>query len=94
MKTIDKLIIKAKKQCEMGLKLSCGMISPCEEEPGKWVARGELWNYIPYNKQGHRLEFATCICDSVDDALDALNELSEQYPNKNDITIIVDDLVE
>ena len=56
---------------------------------GKWEAHGQLWNYIPYNKAGHKLEIATCICDSIEDALEALNQLSEE---DRDVRIIIDSL--
>jgi len=37
---------------------------------------------------------AKCICDSVDDAIEALNELGEKYPNDRNVTIIIDDMLE
>lgn len=93
MKNIDRLIIKAKKKCGVD-RLVLAFIYPSETEPGKWIARGDIWNGIPYGKSGHKLEFATCICDSVDDALQALDELAEKHPNNKDVQIIIDDLEE
>ena len=46
MKTVDRLIIKAKKKCGVD-RLEIGFISPSEREPGRWVASGDLWNLIP-----------------------------------------------
>lgn len=92
MKALDRLIIKAKKKCGTDLKLHFGMIYPSETEPGKWVARGDLWNGIPYDKPESKGEYATCICDSIEEAEAALQELGEKYPNNKDITIIIDDV--
>lgn len=93
MNRLDKLIIKAKKVCgTTELRLSYGIIYPIDG--GKWKAEGSLWNYIPHNKFGSRFEKASCICDSVEDAIEALEQLGEQYPNKEDITIIIDDIPE
>ncbi|MBO4998175.1 MAG: hypothetical protein J6D02_09280 [Lachnospira sp.] len=89
MKTIDKLIIKARNKYDAELKIA--FIYPSESEPGKWVARGDIWNDIP----GSGVTHAICDgCVSVDDAMQALDELKEKYPNCNDISIIIDDLIE
>jgi hypothetical protein len=90
MKHIDRLIIKAKKTCGITeLRFSLGMVYPIDGD--KWVARGQLWNYIPCGKPGHRLEIATCTCNSVEDAIEALEQLSEEYPNKEDVPILTMD---
>ncbi len=89
MKTIDRLIIKAKKKCGAD-KLIIAFIYPSEKEPGKWVARGDIWNGVHRSGVTH----AICICDSVDDAIQALNELSEKHPNDKDLRIFIDDLEE
>lgn len=93
MKDIDRLIIKAKKKCGVD-RLTVALIYPSEIEPGKWIARGSIWNEIPYGKSGHKLEFATCVCDSVDSALQELDELAEKNPNNKDVQIKIDDLEE
>ena len=59
-----------KKKCGVD-RLVLAFVYPSDTEPGKWIARGNIWNGIPYGKSGHRLEFATCVCDSVDAALQA-----------------------
>lgn len=89
MKTIDRLIIKAKKKCGAD-RLVLAFVYPSESEPGKWVARGDIWNGIP----GSGITSAICTCTSVDDALQALEELAEKHPNNKDIRIIIDDLEE
>lgn len=89
MKTIDRLIIKAKKKCGAD-KLIVAFIYPSEKESGKWVAKGDIWNGVPRSGVTH----AICICDSVDDAIQALNELSEKHPNDKDLRIFIDDLQE
>lgn len=92
MKALDRLIIKAKKKCGADLKLHSGIIYPSEIEPGKWIARGDLWNGIPYDKPGNRVEYKTYVCNSIEEAEIALQELGEQYPNNKDIAIIIDNV--
>lgn len=87
MKPLDRLIIKAKKKCGVD-RLEVGFISPSETEPGKWVAMGQIWNGIP----GSGVTSASCLCDSIEEAEKALQELGEKYPNNKDITIIIDDV--
>lgn len=90
VKTIDRLIIRAKKKCGAD-RLTVAFIYPSESEPGKWVARGDIWNGVP----GSGVTQAICDgCASVDDALQALEELAEKHPNNKDIRIIIDDLEE
>lgn len=89
MKTLDRLIIKAKKKCGID-RLEVGFISPSETEPGKWVARGDLWNGIP----GSGVTSATCLCDSIEEAEAALQELGEKYPNNKDVVIFIEDITE
>lgn len=90
MKALDRLIIKAKNKCGYE-RLSDGFISPSETEPGKWVARGDLWNGIPGS--GVR----SIICgeyDSIDEAVEAICKLGEQYPNNKDVVIFIEDITE
>lgn len=89
MKALDRLIIKAKKT---ELKFSFGMVYPSWKQPGKWEARGDLWNYIPHGKPGYKGDCVCYTCDSVEEAVAALQELSEKYPNDKDVPIIIDDL--
>lgn len=42
MKAIDRLIIKAKNKYGVD-RLIVAFIYPSESEPGKWVARGDIW---------------------------------------------------
>lgn len=90
MKALDRLIIKAKKKCGVD-RLEVGFISPSETEPGKWVARGDLWNGIPGG--GVR----SIICgeyDSIEKAEAALQKLSNEYPNNKDVVIFIEDITE
>lgn len=89
MKTIDRLIIKAKKKCGAD-RLMVAFIYPSESEPGKWIARGDIGNGVPRSGVTH----AICTCDSVDDAMQALNELSEKHPNDKDLLIFIDNIEE
>lgn len=91
MKALDRLIIKAKRS---SIQFSFGMVYPSRTEPGKWEARGDLWNYIPHDKPGCKSDSVFYTCDSVDEAVSKLEALSEQYPNNRDVTILVDNIVE
>lgn len=92
MKALDRLIIKAKQKCGTDLKFHFGMIYQSEKQPGKWEARGDLWNYIPHNKSGCKCDSVSYICDSLKEAEKALQQLSNEYPNNKDAVIIIDDL--
>ncbi len=89
MNRLDRLIIKAKKKqgCD---RLILGMVSESEEEPGKWIARADIWN----GKKGSGVRSLNEPCDSIDEAVDKLHMLSCAFPNNKDIVIIVDDLSE
>ena len=91
MKTIDRLIIKAKKKNGIE-RLSCGFISRSETQSGKWAARGDLWNGIP----GSGIKSIYCgEYNSIDEAAEAtLQELGQKYPNNKDIVILIDDVME
>lgn len=89
MKAIDKLIIRAKKKYGAD-RLIVAFIYPSESKQGKWIARGDIWDGVPRRGVTH----AICTCDSIDDAIQALNELSEKHPNDKDLRIFIDDLEE
>ena len=93
MNHIDRLIIKAKNVYGVvELRFSFGMV--CPADGGKWEAFGQLWNYIPNGKPGSRCLTEKYICDSMDDAIAALQQLSEKYPNCKDVVIIIDNMIE
>ncbi|WP_143469222.1 hypothetical protein [Lachnoclostridium sp. An14] len=87
MKPIDRLIIKAKKKCGAD-GLTIAFIYPSDSESGKWIARGDIWNGV----SGSGMTSAICTCLSVEDALQALEELSEKHPNNKDVPIIIENL--
>lgn len=89
MRKIDRLIIKARNKYGYD-RLMGAFIYPSEEDPRKWVARADIWNGILGS--GIKSEFRTCT--SIDDALQALEEIADKYPNDRDITIFIDDLKE
>ncbi|MCX4257857.1 MAG: hypothetical protein OSJ54_13155 [Oscillospiraceae bacterium] len=89
MKALDRLIIKAKKKCGVD-RLEVGFISTSETEPGKWVATGQIWNGIP----GSGVTSASCLCNSIEEAEAALQELGEKYPNNKDVAIFIEDIAE
>ncbi|MEG1945288.1 MAG: hypothetical protein RR058_07690 [Oscillospiraceae bacterium] len=88
MKHIDRLMIKAKEivnRCAE--KLVLAFIYP---DGNMWVADGRLWD----GKPGSGETSATCKCRTIDEAIEALNQLAETHPNDKPVTIIIDDLVE
>lgn len=90
MKALDRLIVKAKNKCGYE-RLEIGFISPSEKEPGKWIARGDIWNGKPGSGTG------TIICgeyDSIEEAESALQELGEQYPNDKEVVIFIEDILD
>lgn len=90
MKALDRLIIRAKKKCGVD-RLEIGFISMSETEPRKWIATGDIWNGIPGS--GVR----SIICgeyDSIDEAVEAICKLGEQYPNNKDVVIFIEDITE
>lgn len=92
MKALDRLIIKAKQKYGTDLKFYFGMVYPSWKQPGKWEARGDLWNHTEYDKPGCKCDSVYYVCDSIEEAAAALQELSEKYPNSKDVSIIIDDL--
>lgn len=89
-KRVRNLIIKAKKVYKTDLKFTDGIIDPLED--GRYRAVGNLWNYIPYGKKGHRHRSERYDCGSLEEALEKLQKLSEEYPNDRDAQILIDDL--
>ncbi len=90
MKTIDRLIMKAKKKCGVD-RLGCGIISPSKAEPGKWAARGDLWNGV----RGSGVRSVFCgEHGSVEEAGEAIRKLGEKYPDSKDVAILINDLTE
>lgn len=85
MKAVDRLLIKAKRKQGVD-KLVVAFVYPSEAESGKWIARGDIWNVKPHSG----ITYAICTCNSVDDAVQALNELSEAHPNDKDLRIFID----
>lgn len=86
MKTLDRLLIKAKKHHGTD-RLSLAFIRP---DGDMWLADGRIWN----GKKGSGEKSITSKHNTIDEAVQAINELAERYPNHKDIVIIVDDLQE
>ena len=51
---------------------------------------GQIWNGIP----GSGVTSASCLCDSIEEAEKALQELGEKYPNNKDVVIFIEDITE
>lgn len=89
MKTIDRLIIKAKKKCGQN-RLIMGFISPSETDPNKWIARGDIWG----DADGKGAASESRVCDSLDEAEAFMSELAQKYPNNKDVRIFIEDFEE
>jgi hypothetical protein len=83
---IDKLMILAKKKFGNDGK----EISVCFVEPvgGHWVAKADIWDGRP----GGDIQRKESVHGTVNEAIEALHDLAEEYPNSQDITIIVNDI--
>lgn len=89
MKHIDRLVIKARKQAYATAERI--ITAFVYRDNGHWVAQGNLWCGVP----GKGFRTATCECLTMDEAIEAVHELADQFPNKHqDIQIIIDDLDE
>lgn len=89
MKTIDRLLIKAKKEYDTDSLINA-FIYPSETEPGKWVADGR----IEIGSANGKIMKAVCVCSSIDAAIEALYKLSEKHPNSQNIPIFIENLCE
>lgn len=87
MKHIDRLIIAAKKAAyKSAYKLIQGFI---HYDPAKniYIADGRLWT----GKRGE-YKISTCECATEQEAFEALDQLSEQYPNDEVVQIFYGEL--
>lgn len=60
------------------VKFYFGIICPINEN---WRADWYLWNYVPIQTKGFKMEHGTYICESLEKAIELLNEVSEKYLN-------------
>lgn len=87
MKTIDKLIIKAKQKNGL-YRLITTFVEPSEVEPGKWILLAGLWNGITGSKQKE----IVINCSSISEAMEKFEELKRKYPNDEGSPILIDDI--
>ncbi|WP_313563193.1 hypothetical protein [Ruminiclostridium cellobioparum] len=87
MRNVDRLIIKAKnKRGETAYMLSMAFIQ-CGKQ---YTALCDLWN----GKPGSGVKRIESEHQTLDQAIKAIHALAEQYPNEDDVVIIVDDIEE
>ena len=83
MNQIDRLTIKAKKLASGGLSLCVAVVL---QKDGRWVSLAHLWdgkNPATTEETAHH---------TMEEAIGYLHTLSEKYPNRDDITIIICDV--
>lgn len=85
MKQIDRIMIKAKKLSGNQGELCVALVVPSEKG---WSAIGHIWN----GKEPSAPRIETSLHDTMDEAVQAIYKLAEQYPNSQDITLIIDDV--
>lgn len=83
MNRIDRLIIKARES--KGVELTTAMVERCGDF---WTASAHLSNR---RKNGPPV-ISESTHATIDAAIDHLHKLAGDYPNSQDVTIIVDDL--
>lgn len=86
MKQINCLLIEAKKMAGYtGKQLTLAMI---ERNGASWAAMAHLWD----RKPGHSPTVETTTHATMDAAVEHIHAIAKEYPNSQDIVIIVDDI--
>jgi hypothetical protein len=83
MKQIDRLILKARQS--IGVEVTLAMV---ERDGDSWAATVHLWDRV----QRHPPTTESSTHATLDAALEHIHELAQQYPNSQDVPIIVDDI--
>ena len=88
MRKIDRLYLKAVKAKAFNSKSLClAFVSKTEE--GCFEAKGVLWDGKPQSMQDDDLIIS--LHETHDEAIEAIYKLAEQYPNKKEVRIIIND---
>lgn len=86
MKQIDRLLIEAKKIAGYtGKQLTLAMVERCG---ASWAAVAHLWD----RKPGHSPTVEATTHATMDAAVEHIHAIAREYPNSQDIGIIVDDI--
>lgn len=86
MKRIDRLLMRAieeYRQNSSGLDIAFVI----EQEDGSWEAKGQLWD----GKKGSGTQEVSSIHSTQEEAIEAINQLAEEYPSKEDLLIFIED---
>lgn len=89
MRNVERLILKAKRKygaCQMLFAI----ISQSEEKLGEWEANVDIRD----GRANGKIRRKKLLFDSEEEAVRSVEELSSEYQIKNDIVIIIDDVVE
>lgn len=86
MTKVDRLLIEAKRISELSeVNLCLTTVAP---EGDFWISKAHLW-------AGCRIScphYPVGLTRHIDETVAHLHHLADQYPNKNDVTILVDDI--
>ncbi len=85
MKQIDRIMIKARKLSGARGEVCVALVLP--SEPG-WSAVTHIWDRV----EGHAPRIESSLHDTMEEAVQAVYTLAEQYPNKQDIALIIADV--
>ena len=88
MKTVDRLIIKAKRK--KGVKQLINAFIRQSNDGSQWIVDASIWDGI----KGSGVTSEICSCNSIEEAEAALQGLGKKYPNNKDIPVFIDDIVE
>lgn len=88
MQRVDKLMILAKKKYGNDGK----EVGVCFVDliGGQWMAKADIWD----GRSGGGIQRIESCHKTEGEAIQALYDLSEKYPNSQDVTIIVNDIPE
>ena len=88
MRRIDRLYIKAVKNKILAAK-SLDIAFVTETETGQFEAKGMLWDGRPGSMSED--DVIISLHDTQEQAIEAIYRLAEQYPNREDVRIIIED---
>ena len=88
MRRIERLYLKAAKAKLLNVKSLC-LAFVSEKEDGSFEARGMLWD----GRIGSMTDDDEIVSlhDTQEQAIEAIYRLAEQYPNREDVRIIIED---
>lgn len=82
MKKIDELLIKVHRIVRGGMELALAMVIP---DGDSWATMAHLWD-------GKQVAIHKTTWPTIEDAMEHIHALETEYPNSEDVSVIIDDL--